>query len=137
MLATRTPNTVDARRAHVESEPVATAWACLSAVRDGDLRFALEFTKGISRDQLADLRRRLPDTDAWGVTSAARPLSPGEEEVVMIADVDERYPVDDDFLAALDFMPEASGVALGFDRLVMLATAAQRIEAVLWAPVAE
>jgi lysyl-tRNA synthetase class 2 len=34
-------------------------------------------------------------------------------------------------------MPEASGVALGFDRLVMLATAAPRIETVLWAPVAE
>jgi lysyl-tRNA synthetase class 2 len=50
---------------------------------------------------------------------------------------DERYPIDEDFLAALDFMPEASGVALGFDRLVMLATGAQRIEAVLWAPVAE
>jgi lysyl-tRNA synthetase class 2 len=49
----------------------------------------------------------------------------------------ERYPVDEDFLAALGFMPEASGVALGFDRLVMLATGAQRIEAVLWAPVAE
>ncbi|MBJ3783201.1 EF-P lysine aminoacylase EpmA [Devosia sediminis] len=49
----------------------------------------------------------------------------------------ERYPVDEDFLAALDYMPEASGVALGFDRLVMLATGAQRIEAVLWAPVAE
>ncbi len=49
----------------------------------------------------------------------------------------ERYPIDEDFLAALDFMPEASGVALGFDRLVMLATGAQRIEAVLWAPVAE
>lgn len=49
----------------------------------------------------------------------------------------ERYPVDEDFLAALSFMPEASGVALGFDRLVMLATGAQRIEAVLWAPVAE
>jgi len=49
----------------------------------------------------------------------------------------ERYPIDKDFLAALDFMPEASGVALGFDRLVMLATGAQRIEAVLWAPVAE
>ena len=49
----------------------------------------------------------------------------------------ERYPVDEDFLAALGFMPEASGVALGFDRLVMLATGAPRIEAVLWAPVAE
>lgn len=49
----------------------------------------------------------------------------------------EHYPIDEDLLAALDFMPEASGVALGFDRLVMLATGAQRIEAVLWAPVAE
>lgn len=49
----------------------------------------------------------------------------------------ERYPLDEDFLAALELMPEASGVALGFDRLVMLATGAPRIEAVLWAPVAE
>lgn len=49
----------------------------------------------------------------------------------------ERYPIDEDFLSALDFMPEASGVALGFDRLVMLATGAQRLEAILWAPVAE
>ncbi|KKB07358.1 EF-P lysine aminoacylase EpmA [Devosia chinhatensis] len=49
----------------------------------------------------------------------------------------ERYPIDEDFLAALAHMPQASGVALGFDRLVMLATGAQRIEAVLWAPVAE
>ncbi|MEO9298092.1 EF-P lysine aminoacylase EpmA [Devosia alba] len=49
----------------------------------------------------------------------------------------ERYPIDEDFLKALALMPQASGVALGFDRLVMLATAAPRIEAVLWAPVAE
>ena len=49
----------------------------------------------------------------------------------------ERYPLDDDFLAALAHMPEASGVALGFDRLVMLATGARRIEDVLWLPVAE
>jgi len=49
----------------------------------------------------------------------------------------ERYPLDEDFLAALALMPAASGVALGFDRLVMLATGAPRIEAVLWAPVAE
>lgn len=49
----------------------------------------------------------------------------------------EQYPLDEDFLAALELMPEASGVALGFDRLVMLATGAPRIEAVLWAPVGE
>jgi lysyl-tRNA synthetase class 2 len=49
----------------------------------------------------------------------------------------ERYPVDEDFLAALAHMPPASGIALGFDRLVMLATGAQRIEQVLWTPVAE
>jgi len=49
----------------------------------------------------------------------------------------ERYPLDEDFLAALATMPEASGGALGLDRLVMLATGASRIEQVLWAPVAE
>jgi lysyl-tRNA synthetase class 2 len=48
----------------------------------------------------------------------------------------ERYPVDEDFLAALSHMPPASGIALGFDRLVMLATGAERIEQVLWMPVA-
>ena len=49
----------------------------------------------------------------------------------------ERYPVDEDFLAALAHMPPASGCALGFDRLVMLATGAARIEQVLWTPVVE
>jgi lysyl-tRNA synthetase class 2 len=48
----------------------------------------------------------------------------------------ERYPIDEDFLAALAAMPPASGVALGFDRLVMLATAAPRIDDVVWTPVA-
>jgi elongation factor P--(R)-beta-lysine ligase len=49
----------------------------------------------------------------------------------------ERYPVDEDFLAALAVMPQACGIALGFDRLVMLATHAQRIEQVIWTPVVE
>ena len=49
----------------------------------------------------------------------------------------ERYPIDEDFLAALALMPPASGIALGFDRLVMLATGAPRIDLVLWAPVAD
>jgi elongation factor P--(R)-beta-lysine ligase len=46
----------------------------------------------------------------------------------------ERYPLDDDFLAAMARMPEASGIALGFDRLVMLASGAVRLDQVVWMP---
>jgi elongation factor P--(R)-beta-lysine ligase len=49
----------------------------------------------------------------------------------------ESYPIDEDFLAALAVMPPASGGALGFERLVMLATGASRIEQVLWTPVVD
>lgn len=48
----------------------------------------------------------------------------------------ERYPLDEDFLDALAIMPEASGVALGFDRLAMLAVGAGKVDDVLWTPVA-
>ena len=48
----------------------------------------------------------------------------------------ERYPLDEDFLRALEIMPEASGVAMGFDRLVMLASGARSISDVLWTPLA-
>jgi len=46
----------------------------------------------------------------------------------------ERYPIDEDFLAALAHMPPAAGCALGFDRLAMLASGARRIADVLWTP---
>src|SRR5829696_9115880 len=46
----------------------------------------------------------------------------------------DRYPLDEELLAALAMIPPASGIALGFDRLVMLATGARRIEDVLWSP---
>jgi lysyl-tRNA synthetase class 2 len=49
----------------------------------------------------------------------------------------ERYPLDEEFLSALGAMPPASGIALGFDRLVMLATGASRIDQVLWTPPAD
>ena len=46
----------------------------------------------------------------------------------------ERYPLDEDFLAALAQMPQSSGIALGLDRLVMLAAGASRIDQVIWTP---
>jgi len=46
----------------------------------------------------------------------------------------ERYPLDEEFLEAVAAMPDASGVALGFDRLVMLASGATRIDQVVWTP---
>ncbi len=67
----------------------------------------------------------------------------GEQRRRFMAEMDEkariygeRYPLDEDFLAALAIMPAASGIALGFDRLVMLAVGAPRIDDVIWAPVA-
>jgi len=48
----------------------------------------------------------------------------------------ERYPLDEEFLAALAAMPPTCGIALGLDRLVMLATGAPHIDQVLWTPVA-
>ena len=68
----------------------------------------------------------------------------GEQRRRFMTEMDEkariygmRYPLDDDFLRALAIMPAASGIALGFDRLVMLATGAPRLDDVIWAPVAE
>lgn len=46
----------------------------------------------------------------------------------------ERYPIDEDFLAALAFVPESAGCALGFDRLVLLLTGAERLSDVIWTP---
>jgi elongation factor P--(R)-beta-lysine ligase len=43
--------------------------------------------------------------------------------------------LDEDFLAALAHgMPPSAGIALGFDRLAMIASGADRIGQVLWLP---
>jgi len=46
----------------------------------------------------------------------------------------ETYPLDEDFLDALQHMPPASGIALGLDRLVMVLVGAPKIDDVLWTP---
>jgi lysyl-tRNA synthetase class 2 len=68
--------------------------------------------------------------------------NPAEQRRRFAAEMDEkarvygeRYPIDEDFLHALAIMPDASGIALGFDRLVMLATGVPRIDDVMWVPV--
>jgi elongation factor P--(R)-beta-lysine ligase len=66
---------------------------------------------------------------------------PAEQSARFEADMDEkerlygeRYPIDPELLEALARMPPASGVALGFDRLVMLCTGARSVHDVIWTP---
>ena len=103
----------------------------------------------------AALARRTPDDPrlaerfelyACGVELAngfGELTNPDEQRRRFLAEMDEkhrvygeRYPLDEDFLTALAHMPPASGIALGFDRLVMLATHAPKIDDVIWTPVA-
>jgi lysyl-tRNA synthetase class 2 len=49
----------------------------------------------------------------------------------------EVFPLDEEFLAALDRIGEAGGVAVGFDRLLMLLTGAASIADVLLFPAAD
>ena len=46
----------------------------------------------------------------------------------------EDWPLDEDFLAAVACLPPCAGIALGFDRLAMIAAGADRIDQVLWLP---
>ena len=107
-----------------------TAEAALARPKPGDPRVAERFELYACGVELAN---------AFGeLTDAAEQRRRFEAEMAEMARVyGERYPLDEDFLAALGHMPEASGCALGFDRLVMLATGASRIDQVVWTPVAE
>jgi elongation factor P--(R)-beta-lysine ligase len=101
--------------------------AALARPLSRDPRFAERFELYACRVELAN---------GFGeLTNAAEQRRRFEAEMdVKQATYGERYPLDEDFLAALEQMPEASGVALGFDRLVMLATGARSIADVIWTP---
>lgn len=103
--------------------------AALARPKHGDLRVAERFELYACGVELANCFGELTDP----IEQRRR----FEIEMVEKARLyGERYPIDEDFLAALAIMPPTSGGALGFDRLVMLATGASRIDQVLWTPVA-
>ncbi len=103
--------------------------AALARAKPGDPRVAERFELYVCGVELANAFGELTD--------------PAIQRARLKADMDEkerlygvRWPVDEDFLAALDHgLPECSGIALGFDRLAMLASGASHIEDVLWLPV--
>jgi lysyl-tRNA synthetase class 2 len=103
------------------------AEAALARPKPGDPRFAERLELYAAGVELANGFGELTD--------------PAEQRRRFTAEMDEkmrvygeRYPLDEDFLAALAEMPPASGVALGLDRLVMLLTGAPRIDLVQWVP---
>ena len=94
-----------------------------------DPRAALRFELFAAGLELANAFDELTDaaeqrTRFIADVAARRALHPGEG-----------WDVDEDFLAALEHgMPAGSGIALGFDRLAMLASGARGISDVLWLP---
>lgn len=72
------------------------------------------------------------------LTDAVEQLARFQEDMALKQAIyGESYPIDADFLSALPLMPPTSGIALGFDRLVMLALGAPRIEDVIWTPLTD
>lgn len=104
------------------------AEAALARRKPGDARVSERFELYACGVELANAFGELADP----VEQRSRFLAEMDEKQLRYG---ERYPLDEDLLAALAAMPPASGIALGLDRLVMLATGARHIEEVLWAPV--
>lgn len=104
------------------------AQSALARCDPADPRVALRFELFVCGMELANAFEELTDAN--------------EQQVRFVEDRARRHalygpdwPLDEDFLAALRYgMPPASGIALGFDRLAMLATGADRIGQVLWLP---
>ena len=104
------------------------AQAALARRCPGDPRTALRFELYVCGMELANAFEELTD--------------PAEQRVRFAADRARRealygpgWGTDDDFLAALDHgMPPSSGIAMGFDRLAMIASGADRIGQVQWLP---
>jgi lysyl-tRNA synthetase class 2 len=127
VLVTRIePNLGQGRLTFLHRYPISEA--ALSRPAPVDPRFAERFELYACGVELANGYRELTDAALLRTRQMA-------EMALKQALYGEDYPLDEDFIAAVAAMPEASGVALGFDRLVMLAAGASDIEDVLWTPV--
>ena len=104
--------------------------AALARLCHDDPRFAARFELYACGVELANAFAELRDAP-----EQRRRFEGAEAERARI--YGERHPLDEDFLDALPAMPDACGIALGFDRLVMLATGADAVADVMWAPVAD
>lgn len=103
--------------------------AALSRRKPDDPRFAERFELYVCGVELANGFSEL--TDVTEQTARYEAEMQAKQELY-----GETYPVDEDFLQALAYgMPESAGIAMGVDRLVMLASGAGHIDQVLWAPV--
>lgn len=100
--------------------------AALSRKKPGDPRFAERFELYIAGVELANAFSELTD--------AAEQRARFEDELALKEKLySRRYPIDEEFLSALERgLPESGGIALGIDRLCMLASGAEDIEDVLW-----
>ena len=101
--------------------------AALAKRSERDPRVALRFELYVCGVEIANGFSELTDADVQ------RTNLEGEMQLKQ-ARYGERYPIDEDFLSAVAVMPEAAGCAMGFDRLVMLASGADRVEQVIWTP---
>ncbi len=103
--------------------------AVLSRKKESDPRWAERFELYVNGLELANAFSELTD--------------PVEQRARFTADMAEKqtlyghaWPIDEDFLRAMEHgMPACSGIALGVDRLVMLAAHTDDINDVLWLPV--
>ncbi len=103
--------------------------ASLSKPKADDPRFAERFELYICGIELANAFSELTDADEQ---LRRYQIEMDEKERLY----GERYPIDEAFIEALKYgLPPSGGIALGIDRLVMLACGIENIDDILWVAV--